>query len=109
MKKKVKAQKKNKLIAQSQLALPVNKVTERKFKDKVNIPSYVKSTPKIKKIFPKKENKDKKGFLYIPSSERFGKATPLIVVDAGHGGKDYGAKSRSGIYEKKVNLTINKL
>ena len=48
--------------------------------------------------------KGKKGYLYAPSSGR--KRGPLIVVDAGHGGKDQGAKSTSGTHEKDVNLTI---
>ncbi|MFQ5717638.1 MAG: N-acetylmuramoyl-L-alanine amidase, partial [Nitrospinales bacterium] len=33
---------------------------------------------------------------------------PLIVVDPGHGGKDHGAKSRTGLLEKNVNLAISK-
>ena len=33
---------------------------------------------------------------------------PLIVVDAGHGGKDDGARSASGIKEKNVNIKIAK-
>jgi N-acetylmuramoyl-L-alanine amidase len=32
-----------------------------------------------------------------------------IVVDPGHGGKDYGAKGRHGLYEKEVNLKVSKL
>lgn len=36
------------------------------------------------------------------------KGTPLIVVDAGHGGKDYGAKGHSGLWEKHLNLILAK-
>ncbi|MEC7641725.1 MAG: N-acetylmuramoyl-L-alanine amidase, partial [Nitrospinota bacterium] len=33
---------------------------------------------------------------------------PLIVIDAGHGGKDAGARSKNGLLEKHVNLAISK-
>lgn len=32
--------------------------------------------------------------------------TPLVVVDAGHGGKDTGAVSPTGVQEKEINLDI---
>ena len=102
----VKVQEQKKITVQPQVVRPLNKVIERSSKDKVVVASVVKSSPPVKKIFSKKEKKDKKGYLFIHSSDRGGNATPLIVVDAGHGGKDQGAKSRSGIHEKKVNLTI---
>lgn len=60
----------------------------------------------VEKVFSKKTKKGKKGHLYIPSSGRDNKSARLIVVDAGHGGKDQGAKSASGIHEKNVNLAI---
>ncbi|MFQ5449165.1 MAG: N-acetylmuramoyl-L-alanine amidase [Nitrospinaceae bacterium] len=36
------------------------------------------------------------------------KHVPLIVIDPGHGGKDFGAKSSRGLFEKNVNLAIAK-
>ncbi len=50
-----------------------------------------------------------KGYLYNPKNLRSKQSElPLIVVDAGHGGKDHGAMSASGIKEKNVNLIIAK-
>jgi len=37
-----------------------------------------------------------------------GKHRPLIVIDPGHGGKDAGARSKTGLLEKHVNLAISK-
>ena len=34
--------------------------------------------------------------------------TPLIVIDPGHGGKDFGAKGKNGLLEKDVNLSLSK-
>ena len=50
-----------------------------------------------------------RGYLYNPKiSKRKQIDAPLIVVDAGHGGKDDGARSASGIKEKNVNIKIAK-
>ncbi len=50
-----------------------------------------------------------RGYLYNPKiPKRKQIEAPLIVVDAGHGGKDHGAMSASGIKEKDVNIKIAK-
>ena len=47
--------------------------------------------------------------LFTPRGSRENQInSPLIVVDAGHGGKDHGAKSASGLKEKDVNIKIAK-
>mgnify|MGYP002700969541 CR=1 FL=1 len=103
---KVKAKEKQKTNVQYKVPPHLKKVIEKTSKDKVNVISDVKSLPKLKELFTKDENRVTNGYLYVPSNKRGGNATPLIVVDAGHGGKAQGAKSRSGIHEKAVNLTI---
>ncbi len=44
-----------------------------------------------------------------PIIETIGSGRPLVVIDAGHGGKDPGAFSPStGLYEKDVNLAVSR-
>jgi len=82
------------------------KVVEHKPKAVVATRQAKLAAPVKKPFFKKskKTKKGKKGYLYAPSSGRI--RGPLIVVDAGHGGKDQGAKSKKGLHEKDVNLTI---
>lgn len=42
------------------------------------------------------------------SKTAVGERIPLIVVDPGHGGKDFGAKSPNSLFEKDVTLDISK-
>jgi len=78
------------------------KVVKRKPEKK----AVVASKAPVKKAFLKKGKKGKRGYLYAPSSSKARRSAPLVVVDAGHGGKDHGAKSKKGAHEKDVNLTI---
>ena len=95
--------------------IPVNKKVEQ---STITIKIAKKATVKKKVVQPpiktaKKEVRIKdgfgKGYLYNPKiSKRKQIDAPLIVVDAGHGGKDHGATSASGIKEKNVNIKIAK-
>lgn len=42
----------------------------------------------------------------VPGSERRAPGTPLIAIDAGHGGEDPGARGARGTFEKDVTLAI---
>ncbi len=53
------------------------------------------------------------GSLYIPtasysvSADTYGTQTVTVIIDAGHGGEDGGASSKSGLVEKNINLDIS--
>jgi N-acetylmuramoyl-L-alanine amidase len=90
------------LVELSNKNLPVSKVSSK---------SKISMAPAIHKVSKKVKNKitiRKKIVKASPksSSAVSNKKVPLIVVDAGHGGKDYGAKGHNGLKEKEVNLAI---
>ena len=97
---------------------PSRKMLVKKKVEQSTIKIAKKATDKKKVVRPpiktaKKEVRIKDGFgrgyLYNPKiSKRKQIDAPLIVVDAGHGGKDNGARSASGIKEKNVNIKIAK-
>ena len=85
-------------------------------KSKIPFTKKIASKPKIpptkavnfdKKV---KHNKEPRKVAVKVSKKRslpvVNKKLPLIVVDAGHGGNDLGAKGYRGIQEKNVNLAI---
>ena len=85
-------------------------------KSKIPFTKKIASKPKIPSTkavnFDKKvkHNKEPRKVAVKVSKKRsfpvVNKKLPLIVVDAGHGGNDLGAKGYRGIQEKNVNLAI---
>ena len=85
-------------------------------KSKIPFTKKIASKPKIPSTkavnFDKKvkHNKEPRKVAVKVSKKRslpvVNKKLPLIVVDAGHGGSDLGAKGYRGIQEKNVNLAI---
>ena len=85
-------------------------------KSKIPFTKKIASKPKIPSTKPVKFNKKvkhnkepRKVAVKVSKKRSFpvvNKKLPLIVVDAGHGGSDLGAKGYRGIQEKNVNLAI---
>ncbi len=100
-----KTPKKKKTHRKAQLSSQKKKLAKTESVKKVVATSKAKPKAPLKKVYFKKSKKGKKGYLYTPSGG-VANSAPLIVVDAGHGGKDQGAKSSRGLHEKNVNLTI---
>jgi N-acetylmuramoyl-L-alanine amidase len=98
-------------VKQAKVTSPVkkNKVVLKKEKKRIVV-KQAKATTSAQKRPVKRTilGKGKRGYLYAPSSKSARSSAPLIVVDAGHGGKDQGAKSAKGAHEKDVNLTISR-
>jgi N-acetylmuramoyl-L-alanine amidase len=88
----------------SQPAIEIRKAKKAPVKEKV-LQAPIRTANKKVKI----KDGFGRGYLYNPKiSKRKQSDAPLIVVDAGHGGKDHGARSASGIKEKDVNIKIAK-
>ncbi|MBL4589705.1 MAG: N-acetylmuramoyl-L-alanine amidase [Alphaproteobacteria bacterium] len=82
----------------------LDQVISRVLKDP-DTPNYNASyTPKYDVIVP--QRKPSQSIRTVQQSTSFEK--PLIVIDAGHGGKDSGAVAKSGLYEKTVVLKLAK-
>ena len=102
----VKVASKSKIPFTKKIASKPKILFTKKIASKPKIPS-TKAVNFDKKV---KHNKEPRKVAVKVSKKRsfpvVNKKLPLIVVDAGHGGSDLGAKGYRGIQEKNVNLAI---
>ena len=104
-KEKIKEEKTRKRRARTTKSFPAPPKTSiksvKKFKEEI-----IEKAPPLKKMVKLKDGLGR-GYLFVPKGNN-SMHSPLIVVDAGHGGKDHGAKSALGLKEKVVNIKIAK-
>jgi N-acetylmuramoyl-L-alanine amidase len=86
------------------------KVTVRVSKNQliIVVPHHKEKFIAVKAKSPKKKPTLRVATNSITSKAQANQKTRVVVLDAGHGGKDYGAKGAHGLFEKDLNLQISK-
>ena len=99
----------------SRLVLDLNEQAKQKVAVRVSknqliivVPHHKEKFVAVKAKSPKKKSAIQVAKNSTSSKKQTHRKTPVVILDAGHGGKDYGAQGAHDLFEKDLNLQLSR-